>query len=1148
MTERELFEAALDETPDERTAFLDRACAGAPELRQRLEALLARQEQAGSFLEGAALEGISATPEWPRGSSSLAEAAGQVLAGRYQLLEPIGEGGMGTVWLALQTEPVRRQVAVKLIKAGMDSRMVLSRFEAERQALALMDHPNIAKVLDGGSTGQGRPFFVMEYVKGVPITQYCDDARLTVAERLELFIPVCQAVQHAHQKGVLHRDLKPSNLLICLYDGQPVPKVIDFGLAKAMHQPLTEHTLHTAHGLMLGTPLYMSPEQAALDNLDVDTRSDIYALGVVLYELLTGSTPLEKEQLRRAAWPEVLRLIKETEPPKPSTRMRKDEGGRMKDEKKKLTRFFSSFILHPSSFQELDWIVMKALDKERSRRYETANGLARDIARYLGDEPVEACPPSAWYRLRKLARRNRAMLTTAALVALALVLGTGVSVWQALRATAALNSEGETLARLKDEEKATRRELGRAQDAEKKATLELFESLVAQARANRLSRRIGQRFGTIEILRKATGKARQLKLPAERFLELRNEAIGALALPDLRVAKEWPDAAAIARNFDTKLERYARTDRQGRVQVRRAGDGKEIYRLADLGPGENWPLLSPDGGYLAVTEPGRRRLHVWRLAGAEPAVVFDEPAQGACWFSPDSRQLALQQADGSIGILDLATSTIVQRLPPVPWVNQMKFHPAGGQLALVSPGRSAQVRDLQTGKVLWQKNLKDPWPCPGWHPDGKILAVADTEAISLWDVAKDKQVGKLEGIQRGGIFLTFDPSGTLLASNSWAGILRLWDPLSNRQLFSTPFGTVAFQFSGDGRFLAATQHDTKMRIWEIAAGHEYRTLVASPLQGKRGYVSVAISPEGRFLAAGAEGVGGVGLWELPSGKELAFLEASPGINYVALEPRSPRAPAEEKSEGSLLTMGANGLLRWPIRAEPLTGAVHIGPAQTLPVPGQYDGMIAQSRDGGVLAAAQFQGGVVLHADQPDQLIKLEPHQGVLSVAVSPDGLWVVTGRFGSPGGAKVWRAKTGKLEKDLPGAAHCRPVFSPDGKRLVLAGYQETTEMRLIRRLEVETWAEIPFKESVEGQNPAFSPDGKLLVVETGSGTARLLDAETGREYARLEDPDQHRATHFAFTPDGTKLVCATGDGYCLHVWDLQAIRRQLAEMGLSWD
>jgi tetratricopeptide (TPR) repeat protein len=442
---KELFVAALD-LPDlqARQTFLERECGGNADLRQRLDVLLKAHDEPASALNQPLVVATGAEITPYHGS---AEQVGTIIAGRYKLLEQIGEGGMGTVWVAEQAVPVRRKVALKLIKAGMDSKTVLSRFEAERQALALMDHPNIAKVLDGGTTESGRPFFVMEYVKGVPFTRYCDDLRLSIAERLELFVPVCQAVQHAHQKGIIHRDLKPSNILICLYDGQPVPKVIDFGLAKAMHQRLTEHTLYTAHGLMLGTPLYMSPEQAESNNLDVDTRTDIYALGVLLYELLTGTTPLEKDRCREVTWQAMLRLIKEEEPPRPSTRLSgsgslPSVAAQRKLEPVKLARLVRG---------ELDWIVMKCLEKDRSRRYETANALARDLQRYLQNEPVEACPPSTSYRLRKFVGKHRAGLGMAAGLAALLLLGAVLCTWQAVRATRA---EATALASLAETEAA----------------------------------------------------------------------------------------------------------------------------------------------------------------------------------------------------------------------------------------------------------------------------------------------------------------------------------------------------------------------------------------------------------------------------------------------------------------------------------------------------------------------------------------------------------------------------------------------------------------------------------------------------------------------------------------------------------------------
>src|SRR5438094_7197864 len=414
MTEREIFTAALNKAdPAERAPFLDEQCAGNAPLRQRIESLLAEHQQLGSFMD---VPSRMATIDQPT------ERPGTQI-GPYKLLQQIGEGGMGVVYTAEQKEPVQRKGALKTIKPGMDSKQVIARFEAERQALAMMDHVNIARVLDAGATESGRPYFVMELVHGVPITKYCDDNRLTPRQRLELFVPVCQAIQHAHQKGIIHRDIKPSNVMVTLYDGKPVPKVIDFGVAKATEQRLTQRTLFTQSGTMVGTPEYMSPEQAEMSALGVDTRSDIYSLGVLLYELLTGSTPLSHRRVQEAAYAEVLRLIKEEEPPKPSTRL--------SDSGEELLSISAQRHMEPAKLTklvrgELDWIVLKTLEKDRNRRYETANGLAMDVQRYLADEPVVACPASAGYRLRKFARRNKTGLAVAGLILFFLVsLGSG---------------------------------------------------------------------------------------------------------------------------------------------------------------------------------------------------------------------------------------------------------------------------------------------------------------------------------------------------------------------------------------------------------------------------------------------------------------------------------------------------------------------------------------------------------------------------------------------------------------------------------------------------------------------------------------------------------------------------------------------------
>ena len=443
MGERSIFITALDKAcPKERAAYVEEACGLDRALRQRVEQLLEIHRDGDGFLETPAVAEVFPDafqvdrPAVVNGSPH--PGAGTVAAGgpppddagtrigAYKLLQKIGEGGMGVVYMADQERPVRRRVALKVIKPGMDSAQVIARFEAERQALAMMDHPHIARVFDAGTTDGGRPYFVMELVQGVPVTKYCDENQLTLRERLALFVDVCHAIQHAHQKGVIHRDVKPTNVLVTLCDGRPVPKVIDFGIAKAVEQRLTERTLFTHFGMMVGTLEYMSPEQAEMSSVGVDTRGDVFSLGVLLYELLTGSTPLQRERLREAAFAEVLRRIREEEPPRPSTRlvtsgeMLATISGRRRTEPQKLTRLVRG---------ELDWIVMRCLEKDRTRRYETVNGLARDVERYLADEPVSAGPPGAGYRLGKFARRNKALLATASAVAAALLLGTALATY-----------------------------------------------------------------------------------------------------------------------------------------------------------------------------------------------------------------------------------------------------------------------------------------------------------------------------------------------------------------------------------------------------------------------------------------------------------------------------------------------------------------------------------------------------------------------------------------------------------------------------------------------------------------------------------------------------------------------------------------------
>ncbi len=453
--EKSIFLSALDrETSDAREAFLQLACAGDSHLREIVDRLLMAHHRPINLLdqplepslklrqhldnaeEAAKLADPSMPLAW--GENDQSERAGEVI-GNFQLMEKIGEGGFGQVFVADQQQPVRRRVALKLLKPGMDSREVIARFEAERQALAMMEHPNIARVFDAGTTAAGQPYFVMELVRGVPVTTFCNENRLTVRQRLELFIDMCQAVQHAHQKGVIHRDLKPSNVMVARHDAQAVVKVIDFGVAKAISEPLTEKTVYTRFSQMIGTPLYMSPEQAEMSGLDVDTRSDIYSLGVLLYEMLTGTTPFDGSRLIHATFDELRRIIREEEPPRPSARSStlSDSGtvARLRSDSRTLSSTLRG---------DLDCVVMKALEKDRERRYATAAELGRDVQRYLDQLPVVARPPSALYRFSKYARRHKVIFTTASLITLSLVTGTVMSTWQAILATKA-RAEAESL-------------------------------------------------------------------------------------------------------------------------------------------------------------------------------------------------------------------------------------------------------------------------------------------------------------------------------------------------------------------------------------------------------------------------------------------------------------------------------------------------------------------------------------------------------------------------------------------------------------------------------------------------------------------------------------------------------------------------------